>query len=536
MRVRLLGTGSPDGWPNAFCDCASCLSAQQARQWRGPTSALVDGRLLLDFTPQTPVASLRHDDGLRRVSHVLVTRHDPDVSVPVELLARGRAGHVEPLTVIGPESVIAAWCAWSGPDDQIRWRVALPGDELDLDDYQVRVLAAAAESQDAVVYDLTGPQGKRLLYASDTGPLPEQTIEATTDAAYDLVVLEATFGDRRGPGAPSGQEHLDLSTFADQMVRLRGARALTRRSTVAAVHLSHHSPSDLRSRLAAWGVLVVDDGHEFDLDRPRPRAVSGPGAGAADLAVRQAPPPRRTLVLGGVRSGKSAAAEQILATAAEVTYVATGYVPSADDAEWARRIAQHQARRPAHWATLETTDLADALRQASTPLLVDCLGMWLTEVLGNCGAWDDRSGWREAVQARVEELVEAWHAVPVQLVAVSNEVGSGVVPPTASGRIFRDQLGRLNARLSAASERVLLVVAGRTLDLTAATATGLATLPPALPSSGSSGSGPAIATTPQPGEAPDPTSGTTPPPAANGWPGRERRATQRPPRLPQDTA
>jgi adenosylcobinamide kinase/adenosylcobinamide-phosphate guanylyltransferase len=487
MRVRLLGTGSADGWPNAFCDCASCLAAHRAGQWRGPTSAVVDDRLLLDCGPETPRAALRHGAGLHRVSHVLITHNHPDHSAPMALLARAWAGRTEPITIVGTEAVIASWCLWVGPDDPVRWRVVLPGDVLDADGYEVRVHGAAHGDEQAVVYDIGAPTGERLLYATDTGPLPEATIAAAADAGYDLVLLEATFGDRRGPGAPAGQDHLDLSSFADQMVRLRGARALTRGSQVIAVHLSHQSPADLRPRLAAWGVQVVADGHEVVLDRAaRARSL----ATADDATGQRAAVPRRTLVLGGVRSGKSAVAEHLLAAEPAVTYVATGTPPDGTDTVWAERVARHQGDRPQHWTTLETTDLADALRTATTPLVVDCLGTWLTAVLDEIGAWSDAPGWRHLLAARVEEVVEAWHAVTVPVVAVSNEVGSGVVPETRSGRVFRDELGRLNTRLSGASESVLLVIAGRAVDLAALPVAGSGA-PAGTATSAPSTSGPA---------------------------------------------
>jgi adenosylcobinamide kinase/adenosylcobinamide-phosphate guanylyltransferase len=489
MRVRLLGTGSADGWPNAFCECASCLAAHGSEQLRGPTCALVDGKILLDCGPETPRAALRYEGGLQHVSHILVTHDHPDHSAPMALLSRAWAGRTEPLTVVGPQSVVATWCQWTSPQDPIRWQAVLPGDVVSADGYTVRVLSAAHGEQDAVVYDLTGPGGERLLYATDTGPLPEQTIAATTDAEYDLVLLEATFGDRRGPLAPTGTDHLDLSTFADQMVRLRGARALTRASRIAAVHLSHHSPPDLKPRLAAWGVQVVDDGHAFTLDRAAARArVRAERGTSSDPSAESNTPqepeswssePRRTLVLGGVRSGKSLLAEQLFAADSHVTYVATGYVPDAHDEEWSQRVARHRARRPSHWRTLETTDLGAALRGATGPVIIDCLGMWMNSVLSRCGAWDEAPGWQAAVDRHVDSFVEAWHAVAVPVVAVSNEVGSGVVPGTWSGRVFRDQLGRLNTRISTASERVLLVVAGRVLDLAALSAPAIEQLPEA---------------------------------------------------------
>ena len=87
MRVRLLGTGAADGWPNAFCECASCRTAIHTATLRSPTSALVDGTLLLDCSPETPRAALRYDGGLAGVTHVLITRVDPAHSVPMALLA-----------------------------------------------------------------------------------------------------------------------------------------------------------------------------------------------------------------------------------------------------------------------------------------------------------------------------------------------------------------------------------------------------------------------------------------------------------------
>jgi adenosyl cobinamide kinase/adenosyl cobinamide phosphate guanylyltransferase len=178
--------------------------------------------------------------------------------------------------------------------------------------------------------------------------------------------------------------------------------------------------------------------------------------------------PRRTLVLGGARSGKSVTAERMLSDRQDVLYVATGGLRDGD-AEWAQRVALHQERRPATWRTAETCDLEPLLAERqSAPLLVDCLSLWLTAAMDDCGAWDDAvwaAGGEAELRSRTAGLVSAWRSTPRRVVAVSNEVGSGVVPATASGRRFRDELGRLNAAVAAASDEVLLVVAGRTLRL-----------------------------------------------------------------------
>jgi adenosylcobinamide kinase/adenosylcobinamide-phosphate guanylyltransferase len=173
-----------------------------------------------------------------------------------------------------------------------------------------------------------------------------------------------------------------------------------------------------------------------------------------------------TLVLGGVRSGKSRHAEALLRAEGTVTYVATGAPADPADPEWAERVARHRARRPSAWTTLETLDVADAIRSAHTPLLVDCLGVWLTRRLDTIG-WD-RPDAADLLADDVADLVAAWAAACVDVVVVSNEVGSGVVPATSSGRLFRDELGRLNTALSARADRVHLVVAGRVLDLSSA--------------------------------------------------------------------
>lgn len=184
-----------------------------------------------------------------------------------------------------------------------------------------------------------------------------------------------------------------------------------------------------------------------------------------------------TLVTGPGRSGKSRHAEQLLADRAEVLYLATGRraeTPScADtdgaeggvDVEWAERVAQHRARRPAGWHTLETADVEAAIRDATTPVLLDCLGTWLTAVVDEAG-WHDLDAAREVVARRSRSLVESLTAASVLVVVVTNEVGWSLVPTTASGRLFQDELGRLNAAVSAMADRVHLVVAGRVVDLT----------------------------------------------------------------------
>jgi adenosylcobinamide kinase / adenosylcobinamide-phosphate guanylyltransferase len=445
--LTLLGTGSADGWPNPHCPCASCTTARASGRLRGQTSALLDGTLLLDCGPEAPAAAQRAGRDLTGLRHVLLTHAHPDHCAPAFLLFRSWVRDEDaPLDVVGPPEVVDQARLWLAPDSRVRFLPVAPGDVLRLSSYDVRVLAADhGPPGSCVLFDVTGPGG-RVLYATDTGPLPDPTVEAVAGAGFDVVLLEETFGDHVGHGT----DHLDLRSFPEQLRRLREVGAVGPGTDVVAVHLSHRNPpgAELSRRLAAWGARVVDDG--------------------TTLGVRTPPPARgRTLVLGGARSGKSAEAERLLAADREVTYVATAYPPGGDE-DWAERVRLHTARRPAHWTTLETLDLVPLLRSAGGPLLVDCLSLWLTRVLDRHDGWDDRT-WattgRTAVRADVDALVEAWRTTGRRVVAVSNEVGQGVVPASAAGRRFRDELGRLNASVAAVTEDVLWCVAGRVTAL-----------------------------------------------------------------------
>jgi nicotinate-nucleotide--dimethylbenzimidazole phosphoribosyltransferase len=169
---------------------------------------------------------------------------------------------------------------------------------------------------------------------------------------------------------------------------------------------------------------------------------------------------RRSLILGGARSGKSAHAEGLLPADQPARYLATARIDPGD-AEWTARIEAHRARRPPSWRTVEAPDLAaELLRPDDDPILVDDLATWLTGRLDDVDGWDGAPGALASVTAQVGALVDAVRRCPARLVLVSAEVGLGVVPATRSGRLFRDELGALNARLAEVCDEVLLLVAG----------------------------------------------------------------------------
>lgn len=167
----------------------------------------------------------------------------------------------------------------------------------------------------------------------------------------------------------------------------------------------------------------------------------------------------QSLILGGARSGKSALAERLAtASAREVVYIATA---QPRDGEMVERIAHHRARRPTAWLCVEEPlALAAALlqhAQAERCLLVDCLTLWLSNLLGKEGG--------SRFNAEREALLECLSTLPGELVLVSNEVGLGVVPMGELSRRFVDEAGRLHQALAARCERVIFVAAGLPLAL-----------------------------------------------------------------------
>ena len=162
-----------------------------------------------------------------------------------------------------------------------------------------------------------------------------------------------------------------------------------------------------------------------------------------------------TLVLGGARSGKSRYAESLIAALPPPwTYLATA---EAGDTEMAARIATHRARRGPQWRTIEAPrDLAAALKsRQTTPVLVDCLTLWLSNLM-----LADAD-----IDAEIERFEAALADTGAPVVLVANEVGSGIVPDNPLGRRFRDLQGVLNQRMAERADRVVLVVAGLPLAI-----------------------------------------------------------------------
>jgi adenosylcobinamide kinase / adenosylcobinamide-phosphate guanylyltransferase len=403
MEIRVQGSGGVLGWPEPNCRCASCLRAASQGASHAPSSVIIDGTLVLGAIP-TP--------GL--VPNALVTG-----ALGADTLD-GSAGT--------PGALPAEW---------------LPGIEWAPGGYRIVRLARG--------WDVTGPDGGRLLYADGPGTSPD--VPQGT-ARYDAVLL-------------------DLLGDPAQLGSLR-ARGLVTDATVPVALFADHrarSERELARRCRIWRAVLPADGDTLSVPAPAPLPGTGPPPYGPDRPVR-------VLVLGGARSGKSEEAEMRVAAEPAVTYVATGPVnpvspvdpaPGEEpgDVEWAARIAAHRARRPSWWRTIESTDLAGVLGRARGAVLVDSVTTWLAAAMDECGAWDGGPAATAALAGRTGELVAAWRQAGAYVVAVSDETGLGIVPGTRSGRLFRDELGRLNQMLADESDEVIVVVAGHAQALPA---------------------------------------------------------------------
>lgn len=187
------------------------------------------------------------------------------------------------------------------------------------------------------------------------------------------------------------------------------------------------------------------------------------------------------VITGGARSGKSAIAAELArereCTGSSVCYAVFGRPDI--DAEFAERIERHRAERPAAWRTIEAADARSWLDSVSDGelLVLDCLGTLVglameesyhalgDTVLGDADANALPSGFEASVTALIEGVVGGILERAGDTIVVTNEVGDGIVPGYASGRLFRDELGRANRRLVSAADAAYLCVAGRVIEL-----------------------------------------------------------------------
>lgn len=174
---------------------------------------------------------------------------------------------------------------------------------------------------------------------------------------------------------------------------------------------------------------------------------------------------RLILVLGGVRAGKSSYAQRLAARGKRVLFLATA---EAGDRGMATRIQAHRETRPAEWDTIEAPiDLVTALApllQGYDMVVLDCLTLWVSNLL--LSSWGTESP-RVDIPAEAQRLLRLYRQGEASWIIVSNEVGLGVIPPTELGRVYTDELGRVNQLVAAAADDVYFMAAGLPLNVKA---------------------------------------------------------------------
>ena len=258
MEVLLLGTGAADGIPNPFCRCETCTDHRDRGELRTPTSVLIDGRLLIDPGPEAPRQVTRFGRDLTALVAILAGHAHSDHLDPAVLMHRSWVTN-EPLEVVGPAPVVAWSRQWLDADQTaIGFRTVTAGQTVEVAGYRVQVLAANHEALGEACCYLIDDGTSVVLYATDTGLLPEATLAALAGKRVDLVLLEETFGLR----TDKGDRHLHLATFAKTLERLRSIGTVDAGTRVVAVHLAHDNPplAQLGAALAECGAEVLPDG------------------------------------------------------------------------------------------------------------------------------------------------------------------------------------------------------------------------------------------------------------------------------------
>jgi adenosylcobinamide kinase/adenosylcobinamide-phosphate guanylyltransferase len=259
VKVQLLGTATADGWPNPFCECSSCESLRLDSVIRAQSSALIDDRLLLECGPDLPRSAERHHVLLNGIEHLVVTHGHWDHCSGIPLLIRKWAKVNAPLNVITPLMALRSLQHWVSSDSQIEWIEAVLFRPIALGDYVVVPLLANHEAfGESGILPLVTDGDAFVLWATDTGPLPDETIRALRNHPLDLIFLDQTWGNIPGPHL----DHLNLDSFGEAISQLKKCGAITEKTHVAPIHMNHRNPSVnvLQKRLRSMSAQLPFDG------------------------------------------------------------------------------------------------------------------------------------------------------------------------------------------------------------------------------------------------------------------------------------
>lgn len=276
MRARFLGTAAAEGYPDAFCGCDNCRRARElgGHNLRHRSGLLIEDDLLIDLGPDLLASSAAHGIALDRIAYCLQTHEHSDHLHPANLLARSPfcGVHDAPrLHYYATQGAIevAGWGLGNGRDlgatevgDALNLTVhpIAPFQAYAVGPYSVRAVLAAHDPALVCLLYIIERDGRTLFYATDTGPLPEETWAALTTwgGRIDAVIMDHTFGY----GRPS-TGHLNGEQFQAQVARLRSLGLLADDARIYATHIAHHSNpihAELVAQAAVAGYLVARDG------------------------------------------------------------------------------------------------------------------------------------------------------------------------------------------------------------------------------------------------------------------------------------
>ncbi|HLJ55361.1 MAG TPA: MBL fold metallo-hydrolase [Chthonomonadaceae bacterium] len=273
MKLQLLGTASAEGMPGLFCRCNTCERARIAggRNIRTRASALIDDRLKIDFPPDIFMQAQQHRLDLARIEAVLFTHGHDDHFSPAELQYRGRyfvePAITRPLSLFGPPDVIEALRCALDPELVAYTLTTVMADRPApvLDYYLFPFVANHDDSRICFNYMLTGPDGRKLLYASDTGWYPEATWGILERMRFDGALVECT---KRDEGGYAG--HMSIPEVIRMRQRLADTGALPAGAPMVATHFCHHMGmlhEELRSALEPHGITAGYDGLTLEIGR-----------------------------------------------------------------------------------------------------------------------------------------------------------------------------------------------------------------------------------------------------------------------------
>lgn len=273
MKVKYMGTAAAEGFPAVYCSCETCRRARKmgGKNLRARAQALLDNNLLVDMGPDTCASAARFGLNLMQVEHVLITHAHSDHLYAEDLVFRcepyGHGGKNAPLTIYGNAAVgDTLERARSRYDDTgafaqfVHFRQVHPFETFYAGDYCVTALPAVHDSQEeCLLFDVTAPDGARLLYGNDSALFPSELMDDLAGKRFDVISLDCTMG-----GGEPCASHMSLAQCIELAQTLRAIGAADSRTQVVITHFSHNGGllhEELCAR--AEGLIVAYDGLEL---------------------------------------------------------------------------------------------------------------------------------------------------------------------------------------------------------------------------------------------------------------------------------